>query len=241
MGELLSPPNGDMRVVDDVPAAFADLVTEAVGAELAGSGRARGYPFRLVLSGGSTARACYEQLATRAGLDWARIECLVGDERCVPADHADANQRMIREVLVDRVEPHPRLWAMDCAEPAQAYEAVVTASQHLDLVHLGLGPDGHTASLFPGSAALEAPPDRLVEHNVDPSGRNPYERLTLTLGGIARARLVVFTVEGRDKRQAMERVLRHDDLPATRVRAERVVWLCDPEAVEADPSGREAP
>jgi 6-phosphogluconolactonase len=227
MGEPLSAPNGELHVVDDVPRAFAELVANEAGTALGESGRQPEERFRLVLSGGSTASSCYEQLAATAGLDWGLIECLVGDERCVPADDPDANQRMIREVLIERVEPRPRFSPMDCAAPLQDYEAIVAASPQLDLVHLGLGPDGHTASLFPGSAALEAPEERLVEHNVDPSGHNPHERITLTFAGIARARLVVFTVAGIEKLQALQGVLRHDDLPATRVRAERVVWLCD--------------
>ena len=90
-----------------------------------------------------------------ARIDWARVECLVGDERCVPADDADANQHMIREALIDRVRPRPGFVPMDCEAGAEAYEAVIGASPTLDLVHLGLGPDGHTASLFPGSAGLE--------------------------------------------------------------------------------------
>ena len=224
---VLSLPDGELRVVEDVPVAFADLVAEQVGLMLADANRAHDEPFWLVLSGGSTARSCYERLALRRDLDWARIECLVGDERCVPADDPDANQLMIREALVDRVRPRPRFVPMDCGAPPVAYQATIAARPHLDLVHLGLGPDGHTASLFPNSAALEAPDERLVQRNVDPSGRNPYERLTLTLAGIARARLVVFTVAGADKHEAMSRVLHHDDLPATRVHADRVVWLCD--------------
>jgi 6-phosphogluconolactonase len=187
-----------------------------------------------VLSGGSTARNCYLNLARSQDLDWASIDCLVGDERCVPADDADANQAMIREALVDQVTPRPRFLPMDCEAPLESYEAVVAASAHLDLVHLGLGPDGHTASLFPGSAALDAPPEQLVAHNVDPSGRNPHERLTLTFGGISRARLVVFTVAGADKHGALQRVLHQEDVPASRVRAEHVIWLCDPEAVGSE-------
>lgn len=232
MGERVTTPSGEFRVVDDVPSAFGELVAEHTVASLTspvGSPR-----FRLVLSGGSTARHCYENLAKRSDLDWSSIECLVGDERCVPADDADANQAMIREALVERVTPRPRFLPMDCSAPPKAYEAVVAESAHLDLVHLGLGPDGHTASLFPGSAALDAPPEQLVAHNVDPSGRNPHERLTLTFGAISRARLVVFTVAGTDKHEALQRVLHHADLPASRVRAERVIWLCDREAVGSE-------
>ncbi|MGD0439275.1 MAG: 6-phosphogluconolactonase [Acidimicrobiales bacterium] len=229
-GRELRVPNGELRVVEDVPAGFAEIVTRA----LADREAVGGEKFSLVLSGGSTARECYEELARRTGLDWSQVECLVGDERCVPPDDPDANQRMIREALVERVEPHPRLVAMDCARP-EAYEAVIAARTHLDLVHLGLGPDGHTASLFPGSPALSAVAGRLVERNVDPTGRNRHERLTLTFAGIARARLVVFTVAGADKHEAMSRVLNDEDIPAARVRAGRVVWLCDPGAIGAGP------
>jgi 6-phosphogluconolactonase len=226
-----SVPNGELRVVKDVPAAFAEVVAEQITLAQAGGAKGDEGPFRLVLSGGSTARSCYEQLAAKAGIDWGRVECLVGDERCVAAEDPDANQRMIREALVDRVEPRPAFVPMDCGAPLEAYEAVIAARPQLDLVHLGMGPDGHTASLFPGSAGLKAPADRLVERNVDATGRNPHLRLTLTFAAIARARLVVFTVAGADKHEAMFRILQHEDLPAARVRAERVLWLCDGEAI----------
>jgi len=225
-----SVPNGELRVVEDVPASFAELVATEIARSQAVAGAPEG-PFRLVLSGGSTARSCYEHLASAGGIAWAGVECLVGDERCVPADDPDANQKMIREALIDRVTPRPRFVPMDCAAPLEAYESVIRERPQLDFVHLGLGPDGHTASLFPGSAALKAPPGRLVEHNTDVSGRNPHLRLTLTFAAIALARLVVFTVAGADKREAMSRVLHHEDLPATKVRADRVLWLCDREAI----------
>ena len=100
-----------------------------------------------------------------------------------------------------------------------------------DLVHLGLGPDGHTASLFPDSPALDADPGRLVVMNEDPNGHNPHRRMTLTYSGIARARLVIFTVEGEAKREAFARVRAGDlSCPAARVRAERIIWLVDPAA-----------
>jgi len=96
------------------------------------------------------------------------------------------------------------------------------------VVHLGLGPDGHTASLFPQSAALDTGPGRLVVVNDDPLGHNPHPRMTLTYEGIARARLVVVTVEGEAKAEALARV-RADDptAPASHVDAERVLWLVD--------------
>ncbi|MGH9172675.1 MAG: 6-phosphogluconolactonase [Acidimicrobiales bacterium] len=223
---LPSPPHGELRVVDDVPAAFSALLAEEVSTTTESSPEV----FRLALSGGSTARACYEHLATVPGIDWGLVHCFVGDERCVPPDDADANQRLIRQSLLDRLEEPPRFHPMDCAR-LPVYSTLVGSFSGFDFVHLGLGPDGHTASIFPGSAALEAPPDELVMENVDPSGRNPHRRGTLTFLALARAKLAVFTVSGPEKRDALSQVLRGDDLPAGRVASERVIWLCDQAAL----------
>jgi 6-phosphogluconolactonase len=113
-------------------------------------------------------------------------------------------------------------------EAADAYDDLVRGFGPIDLVHLGLGPDGHTASLFPGTPALDVT-DRLVVTNGD--DLHPHLRLTFTFPEIARARLVVFTVAGAGKREALARIRAGEDLPAARVRAERVVWLIDPEAM----------
>ena len=219
---------GDLEVTDDVPAAFARCLADAFGAR-------SGPRFTLVLSGGPTAERCYERLVeqTRAGslgVDWSLVDVLLGDERCVAPDDPDANQRMLREVLLEPLGSVGSFRPMSCEEGPEAYEDLVRAWPALDLVHLGLGPDGHTASLFPGSAALETPGDRLVAENEDPSGRNPHRRMTLTLAGIARGALAVFTVSGEEKRDALARVRAGEDLPAARVRAGRVRWLADPAA-----------
>jgi 6-phosphogluconolactonase len=118
------------------------------------------------------------------------------------------------------------------------YQAVIGSLPAFDLIHLGLGPDGHTASLFPGSAALEiVDPDVLVAANQDPRANNPHDRVTLTLSGIARARLVVFTVSGSSKREAFTAIEAGADLPAGRVVADDVVWLVDDDALGAGPPG----
>ena len=103
------------------------------------------------------------------------------------------------------------------------------------MVHLGLGPDGHTASLFPESAALDADPGRLVVMNDDPLGHNPHRRMTLTFAGIARARLVLVTVAGEEKAEALARVAPGDDVPAAHISGDRVVWLVDAAAASKLP------
>jgi 6-phosphogluconolactonase len=208
-------------VVEDVPATFAEILRSVVGsAERAA----------IALSGGPTARACYERLATTDGIDWPRMECVLGDERCVPPDDPDSNERMIREVLADRLAEMAAFHPMDCSKVAE-YSSLVSRLLPFDLVHLGLGPDGHTASIFPSSPALAAAAGSLVERNVDPSGRNEHERMTLTLEAINSSRLAVFTVRGKEKREALEGLLSGKDLPAARVRAERTVILCDAAAL----------
>ena len=216
--------------VPDVPEAFAALVTERFTAR-------PGERFTMVLSGGPTAEACYERTAAlpAGAVDWSLVDVFMGDERVVPADDPDANQRLVREALVDKVgctfTPMPTDGDPDaCAAAYQKVLAGVLAGPGFDLVHLGMGPDGHTASLFLGAPTLDAPPDQLVAATTDPNGRNPHPRLTLTLGAIDRARLAVFTVAGASKREAVARLLSGEDLPAARVRAGEVRWLIDGEA-----------
>ena len=214
--------NGTLVVVDNVPGEFAERVIEAFH-------NRPDEAFSIALSGGETARRCYERLAADGGdqIDWWQVDVYWGDERCVPPDDPDSNERLGREALLERVGAANAVYPMRCEDGDDPYQQRVSLLGHFDLVHLGLGPDGHTASLFPRSPALDADPGRLVCLNEDPLGNNPHRRMTLTLSGIARARLVLVTVEGEAKRQALGAVWRDEDVPAARVRADRVVWLAD--------------
>jgi 6-phosphogluconolactonase len=221
--------------VDDVRRAFADAVIEAFAAR-------PGPRFALVLSGGPTARHSYEVLAERDGIDWGLVDVYVGDERVVPPDDEDANQRLIREALLDRVGPVGSFWPIPTELPVDecvaAYQRVmsdVVTGAGIDLIHLGMGPDGHTASLFSGATTLDAGPGELVAATDDPNGVNPHPRLTLTLPAINSARLAVFTVAGASKADAVARLLRGDDIPAGRVHAGRTLWLVDGPARAAAP------
>jgi 6-phosphogluconolactonase len=216
---------GELVVVDDVSDAFADRVVEAFEHRV-------GPDFSIALSGGDTARSCYERLADVAGerIDWWQVEVFWGDERCVPSDSEDSNELLGRQALLERVGGAHAVHPMRCADGPDRYQLLLGEIGQLDVVHLGVGPDGHTASLFPGSPALDADPGRLVTLNHDPSGLNPFDRMTLTLSGIARARLVIFTVAGKAKQAAMQAIADGEELPAARVRADAVVWLVDRDA-----------
>lgn len=222
---------GELVVTDDVPGAFAERVVEAFHARPLES-------FSIALSGGDTARGCYERLAEGGGtqIDWWKVDVYWGDERCVPHDDVESNYRLAREALLDRVGAANATHLMRCGEGPDPYQLRLGDLGQLDLVHLGMGPDGHTASLFPNSPGLDADPGRLVVMNDDPSGRNPFQRMTLTFAGIARARLVLVTVEGEAKAKALAAVANGDDLPAARISADRVVWLVDPAAASELPS-----
>jgi len=210
--------NGELRVVADVAAAFTLLVRER-------------RPRSFAVSGGATARDCYRHLAEFPDLDWADTDVVMGDERWVPVESEDSNEGMARSVLLDRVgaRVHSAKGAGETpAEAAVAYHAVLESLGGLDFVHLGLGEDGHTASLFPGSPALDER-DRLFVATGDQT--HSHERLTLTYPALERARLIVFTVSGAGKREALSRIREGEDAPAARVTAEEVVWLADSAAV----------
>ncbi len=213
---------GELIVVDDVPAEFAERITEAFH-------RRPDEMFSIALSGGETARRSYERLAADAAdqIDWWQVDVYWGDERCVSPDHSDSNERLGREGLLERVGAANAVYPMRCEEGPDPYQQRVAQLGRFDVVHLGLGKDGHTASLFPDSPALDADPGRLVVMNHDPAGVHPHERMTLTFSGIARGRLVVVTVSGEEKADALAAVYRGDDVPAARVEGEKVVWLAD--------------
>jgi 6-phosphogluconolactonase len=214
--------NGDLIVVDDLPGAFADHVIEAFRTRV-------DEEFFMAVSGGATAKACYERLAEVGAdlIDWWAVNIFWGDERCVPPDHPDSNQRLVRQALLERVGAANAVFPMRCDDGPEPYQLRLGEIGKLDLIHLGMGADGHTASLFPNSPAMDADPGQLVTLNEDPSSRNPYRRMTLTFAAIARARLVIFTVSGEEKRDTMRAIVEGADLPAGRVTADQVVWLVD--------------
>jgi 6-phosphogluconolactonase len=218
--------HGELVVVDDVPGELAERVIEAFHSRPNDA-------FSLSVSGGDLARRCYERLADDAGsqIDWWKVDVYWGDERCVPLDHRDSNYRLVRESLLERVGAVNANYPMRCEEGPDPYQLRLGELGRVDLIHLGMGADGHTASLFPGSTALSADPGRLVVMNEDASGHNPYNRMTLTFTGIARARLALVTVAGEEKREVFTRVVAGDpEIPASHIRADRVLWIVDPAA-----------
>ena len=214
--------NGELVVVDDLAGEFAERIIEAYHSRV-------NEQFSIALSGGETARSCYERLAEVGAeqIDWWHVDFYWGDERCAPADSPESNERLGREALLERVGAAHAVYPMRCDEGPEGYQLQVGDLGRFDVVHLGLGADGHTASLFPNSAALDADPGLLVTTNEDPAGHNPHRRMTLTYAGIARARLVLFTVSGEEKQAAMQAVYDGDDVPAARVAADNVIWLVD--------------
>ncbi|MDP1572365.1 MAG: 6-phosphogluconolactonase [Vicinamibacterales bacterium] len=231
-------------VVAAGPDELAQLAADRVALAAHASVEARG-AFHLALAGGSTPRRLYERLAgdpAYAAQPWARTHIYFGDERCVPPDHPDSNFRMAYESLLTRVPvPAAQVHRMEGEDPdpaaaAARYEARVRRAlphgvgeaPRLDLVLLGLGADGHTASLFPGTTALEASSHLVAATWVEAVAAF---RLTMTLPLLNAARAVVFLVAGEDKAEAVRRVLTPPPgappLPAARVRPTdgTLTWL----------------
>ncbi|HLM29828.1 MAG TPA: 6-phosphogluconolactonase, partial [Acidimicrobiales bacterium] len=142
---------GELVVVDDVPGEFAERVIEAFHSRPNDG-------FSFAVSGGETARRCYERLADDAGnqIDWWKVDVYWGDERCVPLDDESSNYRLVREALLERVGAVNANYPMRCDEGADPYQLRLGELGRIDVVHLGVGTDGHTASLFPDSPGLDA-------------------------------------------------------------------------------------
>lgn len=217
--------NGELIIVDDVAAAFTERVVGAFAIRPHDG-------FTLALTGGQVARRCYEHLAAHSAgaIDWWKVDIYWGDERAVPLDHPDSNYRLARESLLDRVGAANMVYPMEYERGPDPYHLRIGELGAFDLIHLVLGPDGHTGALFAGSPALEADPGRLVALSHDPHGPDPHDHMTFTLSGIARSRLTLVTVSGDDVAEAMAAVVAGDDVPAARLDAPNLVWLVDKSA-----------
>jgi 6-phosphogluconolactonase len=212
---------------DQVASAGAERFTAACERAIAQRGR-----FDVALAGGSTPKAMYVKLTGSPfceRIDWARVEVWFGDERCVPPDHADSNFRMAREALLDHVplddaHVHRVLGESDPAEAALAYAALLPEA--LDLVLLGMGPDGHTASLFPGTPALAEREARAMAVYVE---KFKSWRVTLTAPVLSAAGEVVVMTVGDEKADALALALEAPQgaVPIQLVKPARMIWLVD--------------
>ena len=183
------------------------IAAAAIVADAIGSSR----PLRLVLAGGTTPLRAYALLAGM-GLGWGRVTVLFGDERCLPPDHPDTNFNLANDALLQKARPasvHRIAGELGPDEAAAAYEPFVAVAP-LDLVLLGIGTDGHTASLFPDNAALGATGWVTGVRNAT---KPPPERVSLTLRSLRSAKRVVILASGADKREAVRRALA-GELPA---------------------------
>jgi len=213
----------ELRVVEDPASEVAALLAEAA----AGGGN-------IVLTGGSTPERAYEQAADA---DWSAATVWLSDERCVPPDHQDSNFGMIEAALLSRVSIAPEVVRMQGElgpdAGAGAYEAEIRArlggDPRWNLLLLGMGPDGHVASLFPGHPQLDV--DDEIALGVTDSPKPPPERISLTFPALNRARSVWYLASGEGKAEAIARALggaeRHE-IPATGVSGlEETIWFLD--------------
>lgn len=226
---------------DAVAMRMADLLIEGLRDKPQG-------PFRVALSGGSTPKRLFEILATPARsklIPWDRLELFYGDERHVPEGHADSNHTMARAALLEHVpipqqNIHPIPTAGSVEDDAKAYQKTLQDAYGatelapgkplFDIVMLGLGTDGHTASLFPGQPVLK---ERSAWVGTAAPSTAPYERITLTYPAIHSSHLVVFLITGASKVEMLERLIEGDSsIPSANVTSEgRIVVLADQAAV----------
>jgi 6-phosphogluconolactonase len=223
------------------PAALAKAAAERVLARMdTNSGR-----IAICLTGGSSPKALYGLLATepyRARIPWDRVHWFIGDERFVPVDDPRNNMAMARGAFLDRYAPASNVHPIptDATTPDEAAEryarelksfygteALDPACPLFDLVLMGIGPDGHTASLFPNYPAIDVI-DRWVvgvpKANVEPF----VPRVSLTLPTLSSCREMLFEVAGKEKRAILTRVFAGENLPANRAQSVgETVWLID--------------
>lgn len=233
MERVFEPTGAGKVIVEADLASLHRALAQGIAVEANLAIRKRGV-FRIALAGGQTPRAAYELLAQNAvepSIDWSRVEVYFSDERFVPSNDPGSNERMARESLLNHVEvPENQIFPMyrpgTVEEAAEAYDALIRSKfgesevPQFDMVLLGVGTDGHTASLFPNSPAL-AVTDKWAAYG---QGPEPYqERVTLTFPVLENALSTVMVVAGRDKSEILSQIL-HPQENSTILPATRVLW-----------------
>ena len=216
-------------IVTQEPAVLVREAADWLEREMARAIAERG-ACTVALAGGRTPEPIYRELATGSGIDWKRVHVFFGDERAVPPDHADSNYAMVSSALLSRVPiPAGQVHRMEAERPdleAAAREYARALPEQLDILVLGMGPDGHTASLFPGSAAVDER-QRLVVPVLGP--KPPPQRLTITPPVIEAARSVAVIATGKDKAVMVARAVEGPwvsrEVPAQLARRGR--WFLD--------------
>jgi 6-phosphogluconolactonase len=204
----------------------ADLVVAAIASARTLHGAAH-----IALAGGTTPRRCYELLSTMLD-DWSDVHLWYGDERCVPPDDPDANALMVHQALRAPGAVEHRMRGELGPDAGAAQYAQELGDTVLDLTLLGIGPDGHTASLFPNHPLLEATGIAVGVHD---SPKPPPERITLTLGKLNESRRIVVLADGAGKADAVARILAGPDraTPASLLDHGRTELVVDPAALGA--------
>ncbi len=238
----------DLRIFPDRPTLFQAAEEEFVRlarAAIQSNGR-----FTVALAGGSTPKGLYSLLATNTAVAWDKVYFFFGDERHVPPDDPESNYRMAREAMLSKLPiPAGNVFRVPAEDPdaghaAESYEQTLgqffkTSAgtfPRFDLILLGMGPDGHTASLFPGGKALQERSRRVVADWVE---KLKTHRITFTLPVLNHAAVVMFLVSGEDKAQPLKEVLEGSQpaemFPSKLVRPTngKLIWVIDQSAASA--------
>ena len=207
-----------LETAEQVAEAACQHILDAADSAISERGK-----FKLVLAGGKTPKKVYRLLAI-AKADWANWYIYYGDERCLPADHQDRNSLMANQVFLDKVAiPANQIFTMPAELgpelAAERYRLTVAEAGKFDMVLLGMGKDGHTASLFPGHQHDQ---NELV-HAVYNSPKPPPERISISAGGLSYSHEVIFLIVGSNKQDAVERWKQGEDLPVASIQPENSI------------------
>ncbi len=202
----------EFETADDVALAAADSIMEH--ARFSIQQRAE---FRLVLAGGTSPISCYRKLAQRE-LEWNRWKLFYGDERCLPQQDAQRNANIVASTgLPQRVGQHfPIPAELGAEKGAQQYASIIDSQMPFDTVLLGMGEDGHTASLFPGQDWMQTSTEPSVIP-VHQAPKPPPDRISLSLSALQNCRQMLVLVSGESKREAVRRWQQGEDLPIAQV------------------------